>query len=71
MSPEPEPARKGLGPSKGLGALFWSMIIFGFVCILAGAAVAWLGPTLFPARPPPRPAAGIHAPPLGKPAPPR
>jgi hypothetical protein len=45
--------------------VFWVMIAFSLVCILAGVAVGFFGPSLFPAKPRP-PAA---APQLGKPPP--
>jgi hypothetical protein len=56
--PQDPPAE---GPRRrGLGAGFWAMIVFGFLCAVAGLAVAKFGPALFPAHP-----AGpaVHAPP--------
>ncbi|MCG9915340.1 MAG: hypothetical protein MH112_03135 [Phenylobacterium sp.] len=38
-----DPTRPLLGPR------FWLLISFTVVCILAGLAVAWLGPVWFPA----------------------
>ena len=51
----------------GFGRAFWIMIVFGLTCIVAGAVVGFLGPSLFPAKPRP-PAA---SPQLGKPPPAR
>lgn len=42
-APDPAPPRPLLGPR------FWLLISFTVVCILAGLAVAWLGPVWFPA----------------------
>ncbi len=55
-------------PRTGLGVVFWASILFCFACVLAGAAVAWLGPTWFPPRP--APAASSPSPP-GLASPPR
>ena len=35
-------------PKPLMGRMFWVMLVFGFVCVLAGAAVALLLPRLVP-----------------------
>ena len=40
-------------PRPLLGVTFWAMIAFGVVCVLAGVALASLGPKLLAARPAP------------------
>jgi hypothetical protein len=63
------------GPRRrGLGAAFWSMIVFGLLCILAGVLVSRFGPTWFPPKPAPVHAgatwhsspAPLHRPPASK-----
>lgn len=49
-------------PRRIMSAAFWAMILFGCVCIAAGAVVGRYGPQLFPKNPPPSAAAR----PLGK-----
>jgi hypothetical protein len=39
-------------PRPLLGAGFWAFLVFGMLCVLAGAAVVLLGPTLWTAKPP-------------------
>src|ERR687889_748040 len=36
---------------RGLGLMFWVVMLFGLLCILAGAAIATYGPRLFPVKP--------------------
>lgn len=52
-APEPglpkDPAEYRPRPVMGVG--FWAMIAFGFLCVLAGAGVAYLGPSLLPQKP--------------------
>ena len=63
------------GRARIMGPAFWAMIIFGFVCIAAGYALAGFGPKLLPvearqpvetlglsAAPAPAPAVPITAP---------
>lgn len=50
-----DPAEYRPKPLMGLG--FWALIAFGVLCVLAGAAVALLGPRLLPVSPAPPPAA--------------
>ena len=62
--PEPDlpkdPAEYRPKPLMGVG--FWALIAFGVLCVLAGAAVAMLGPRVFPAgREPPAPPARPQA----------
>ncbi|HEY8573404.1 COG4223 family protein [Phenylobacterium sp.] len=38
-------------PKPLLGPAFWVWIVFGLVCVIAGAVLATLGPKLLPARP--------------------
>jgi len=45
-----DPAEYRPKPLMGLG--FWALIAFGVLCVLAGAAVALLGPKLLPTTPP-------------------
>src|SRR5688572_26420121 len=58
MTPDPDlpkdPAE--YRPKPLMGVTFWIMLVFGMVCILAGAGVAMLLPRLLP-PPPPAPAA--------------
>ena len=51
MAPAPEPAPEASPAAQRplLGPIFWTLLIFGLLCVLAGAAVATLGPKLFPA----------------------
>jgi hypothetical protein len=37
-------------PGSLLGLRFWLLISFAVICIVAGLAVAWLGPVWFPPR---------------------
>lgn len=60
MSVSPDPAELSAprdpgsyGRARIMGPAFWAMIIFGFVCIAAGYALAGFGPRLFPAKPQP------------------
>ena len=62
MSVSPDPAELSAprdpgsyGRARIMGPAFWAMVIFGFICIAAGYALAGFGPRLFPAKP--RPAA--------------
>lgn len=36
---------------RGLGLMFWVVMLFGLLCILAGAAIATYGPKLWPVKP--------------------
>ena len=48
---------------KVLGPTYWAAIAFAFLCVIAGFAIAKLGPTLFPAHPAaPLPAVQLAAP---------
>lgn len=47
-----DPAEYRPKPLMGIG--FWALIAFGVLCVLAGVAVATLGPRLLPADRPPR-----------------
>ena len=47
-------------PKPVLSPLFWTALALALACIVAGVAVGFYGPVLFPARPP-------HAQTLGKP----
>lgn len=38
-------------PPPLMGRTFWIMLVLGLVCVLAGAAVAWLLPHLLPTTP--------------------
>lgn len=51
MTPQPssDEALEPASPRPLLGLRFWLLISFTVVCILAGLAVAWLGPVWFPA----------------------
>ena len=40
-------------PRKMLSPLFWVMIVVGLVCVLAGLAIALVGPRLYPHSEPP------------------
>ena len=39
-------------PKPLMGRTFWVMLVLGFICIVAGAAVAAFVPRFFPATPP-------------------
>ncbi|MDP3854687.1 COG4223 family protein [Phenylobacterium sp.] len=59
MSVSPDPAELSVprdpgsyGRARIMGPAFWAMIIFGFVCIAAGYALAGFGPKLFPLKAP-------------------
>lgn len=43
-------------PKPLMGWTFWAMLFFAMVCVLAGAAVAFLAPRLLTAPPAPKPA---------------
>jgi hypothetical protein len=63
-----DPAEYRRRPMLGVG--FWAIMAFGVLSVLAGAAVAYLGPSLLPPKPtPPAPAAAVRAvqasPPVG------
>ena len=49
-------------PKPVLSPLFWAALALALACIIAGVAVGFYGPVLFPVRPP-------HAQTLGKPPP--
>ncbi|MDB5467312.1 MAG: hypothetical protein JWQ46_2074 [Phenylobacterium sp.] len=72
MSPAPDPeitAPKDPAdyrPRRILGPSFWLLLAFGFICVLAGAAIALLAPRLLAGRPTPKPAA--EAQPFAEPA---
>lgn len=62
-------------PRPLLGAGLFALIAFGVLCVLAGAAVAYLGPRLLPPKPQapamrPAPAASPTPPPAAAPTPP-
>lgn len=40
-------------PRPLLGVGFWVVIVLGALCVLAGAGVASMGPSLWPAKPAP------------------
>ena len=67
----PAPARQSR--PRLMGPSFWALIVFGVLCLSAGAGVAVFGPTLFPAPPkigPPRLVeAGLAPPPAHAPLP--
>lgn len=63
MTSEPDPVEPGdldlprdpadYAPRRrGLGLAFWSVIVFGFLCILAGIAIDRFGPSWFPIKRP-------------------
>jgi hypothetical protein len=73
MSSTPDPVDSGdldlprdpadYGPRRrGLGLAFWSMIVFGLLCVLAGVAIGRFGPMWFPVKPAPPPQAAPTAP---------
>ena len=35
---------------RGLGAVFWLMILFSLTCIVTGAVIGRFGPALFPVK---------------------
>ncbi|HEY0651170.1 MAG TPA: hypothetical protein VGD44_24995, partial [Phenylobacterium sp.] len=43
-------------PKPLMGWTFWAMLVFGIVCVLAGAGVALLAPRLLTPPPPAAPA---------------
>lgn len=72
-TPPPAP-----GGSRLLGPMFWLMIVFGLMCVLAGYVLSRFGPHLFPVKPKPavsadlagvRPLAPAAAYPSGAPPP--
>lgn len=49
--PDPGDFSNGPPPSRrGFGAAYWASIIIGLMLILAGAAIGFFGPRLFPAH---------------------
>ncbi|MET0273255.1 MAG: mitofilin family membrane protein [Phenylobacterium sp.] len=64
MSPAPDPTEISAPKDPAdyraprvMGPLFWGMMVFGLLCVLAGAAIALVLPRLLAAKPTPPPAA--------------
>jgi hypothetical protein len=57
LPPDPEEDER---PRPLLGPMFWALIAFGLLCVLAGAAIALLAPRLLPVRAPPATPAHIE-----------
>jgi hypothetical protein len=55
LSQPRDPASYGRAGLMGRG--FWLLLLFGLACVIAGVALATLGPKLFAAKPPAAPAA--------------
>ena len=53
MSDPTEPTPPDYRPARLMGPMFWVMVVFGLICVVAGYALSRFGPHVFPVKPKP------------------